>query len=304
MKLRTTEMAELASPIRVIILGVVRNCESSICEEYSKLLRACRSLEVVDSFFVESDSTDKTYERLLSLSKSNQQFHFESLGDLRLKIPQRIERIRYCRNKYIDYLRMNHTVDSFDYAIVADMDKINSSITAFALNSCFIDTEWDAVFSNQLFGVSDLLALRAKGWVEGDYLVELEESRKELRAAKIKSNFLSRFNQFLKYDTTRRRVIYDRMRFIGFGKKMIKVDSAFGGIAIYKSWCFFKCDYSSIDSIHECEHVSFNLALGKFGARMFINPRFINSIFNTYNINKNFFIRNVRLWRWNQRKLE
>ena len=286
---------------RIIILGVIRNCESSVYDEYVKLLKACRSLEVVDSFFVESDSTDKTQNELKKLSESYINFHFESLGNLTVTIPQRIQRIRYCRNRYVDYLRKNYTVDSFDYAIVADMDRINSSISRFAIDSCFIDKGWDAIFSNQLFGVSDLLALRAKDWVEGDFLIELEKSRKHLGEPYVRDNFLGRSSQYLKYDFTRRRVIYDRMRIVGFGKKLIAVDSAFGGIGIYKSWCFFKCDYSDFSSVNECEHVSLNLALGGLGAKMFINPRFINSIFNTYNINKLFIIRNFRLWRWNRR---
>jgi hypothetical protein len=285
---------------KVVILGIVRNCESSVYSEYVKLKKACRSLNIVDTFFVESDSVDKTREKLDSLTQAFDNFHYESFGDLTPKIPHRIERIRFCRNKYVQYLRNNHNLSSFDYAIIADMDKINSSISRLAIDSCFTSTDWDAIFSNQLFGVSDILALRAEDWIDGDYLAELEESRKELRNADVKNNFIGKLRQYLKYDRTRKQVVYDRMRFIGIGRKKIKVQSAFGGIGIYKNWCFFQADYSEFNSPHECEHVSFNYALGRLGADLFINPRFVNSIFNTYNINKLFIIRNLRLWRWNR----
>ncbi len=285
---------------RVIILGIVRNCESTVFSEYVKLTKACRSLNIIDAFFVESDSIDKTIEELESLSQAFDEFHYESLGELTPTIPHRIERIRYCRNRYVKYLRENHSLSSFDYAIVADMDKINSAITRLAIDSCFVKTDWDAIFSNQLFGISDILALRAENWIDGDYLSELEESRKELRNAIIKDNFFAKTRQYLKYDRTRKHVIYDKMRFVGIGRKKIKVTSAFGGIGIYKNWCFFESDYSRFSFPHECEHVSFNSALGELGAELFINPRFINSILNTYNINKFFIVRNLRLWRWNR----
>jgi hypothetical protein len=263
---------------------------------------ASESLEIIDSFFVESDSSDKSTAVLDSMMDKINNFHFVSLGNLESKIPHRIQRIRFCRNEYVKYIRERFDQESFEFVIVADMDGINSALSKSAINSCFKYRNWDALFSNQFFGVSDLLALRAKNWIEGDYLIELELSRFHLRNAPQARNLLRKFIQFLRYDKTRRKIIYNRMRFLGFNKNLIPVNSAFGGLGVYRSWCFFKADYSDDDHPYECEHVSFHRKLEMSGARMFINPRLINSILNTYNVNKIFLIRNLRIWRWNRRK--
>lgn len=287
---------------RVLIVGVIRNCQNSFEKEFERLIRSCDSLEVMGSYFVESDSEDRTIEVLERLQHKWRNFHFKSLGSLSSKIPHRIHRIRHCRNEYVAFLRKNYSLSELDFIIVADMDGINSSLNKFAIDSCFKEDRWDALFSNQLLGISDLLALRAPNWIEGDYLVELENSRHSLRAMPMTKSYFGKINRYLQYDKTRVNVIYDRMRYIGIGKELIPVDSAFGGIGIYRSWCFFSADYSE-DGNHEiCEHVSFHSKLKLSGARLYINPRFINSIFNTYNINKFFIIRNLRLWRWNRNK--
>jgi hypothetical protein len=292
---------EISKP-RVVIVGVVRNCGRTVIAEYENLIQACKSLEVVDTFFVESDSDDGTKDRLSDLVNSFDNFHFESLPDLQETIPDRIERIRYCRNRYVSYLRNNFSSEDFDFVIVADMDGINSAVSSYAIDSCFKFDNWDALFSNQFFGLSDLLALRAKGWLERDFLFELEAARVGLRKTFFKDNFIGDITRYLKYDQTRRQIIYKRMRFLGFRKRLIKVESAFGGIAVYRGWCFFEYDYENLESPKECEHVSFNLALSEAGARLFINTRFINSFLNTYNMNRFFLIRLLRLWRWERNK--
>ncbi len=287
---------------KIVIVGLVRNCENSFAKEYTKLLAACASFEVVDSFFVESDSSDNSVTVLQSISDENQNLHFITLGDLESEIPHRIERLRFCRNVYVKYIRELYAQRTFGYVLVADMDGINSALSKRSINSCLVFENWDAQFSNQLFGTSDLLALRAKNWLEGDYLIELERSRVSLRNAPEVKNLLGKVRQYIRYDKTRKRIIYDRMRFLGFGRKLISVNSAFGGIALYRSWCFLKADYIGAEIPHECEHVTFHRKLASSGARMYINPRFINSIINTYNINRIFLIRNFRIWRWNRMK--
>lgn len=287
---------------KVIVVGLVRNCENSLAKEYLKIISACSSLEIVDSFFVESDSSDKSVELLKSMALQNLDFHFMSLGNLVTTIPHRIERIRFCRNKYVKYIRSLYDENSLDYVLVADMDGINSALSKSAIDSCFTEDNWDALFSNQLFGISDLLALRASNWLEEDYLIELKRSRVNLGNMPESRNIFKRLVQYLRYDKTRKNIIYDRMRCLGISRNFIPVNSAFGGIGIYKSWCFFRANYNNDGHPHECEHVSFHRNLQAKGARMYINPRFINSVINTYNVNKIFLIRNVRIWRWNRRK--
>ena len=288
---------------RVLIVGVVRNCQNTFEKEFDRLLRSCESIDIVGSYFVESDSNDKTIEVLEQIKLKRENFHFVSLGILSSRFPNRIRRIRYCRNRYVFHIRKNYSVHELDFVIVADMDGINSSLNRFSVDSCFKTDYWDAIFSNQFFGISDLLALRVPNWIEGDYLVELENSRQNLRMKSDPKTLCEKVVRYLQYDKTRQQVIYNRMRYIGIGKNLISVNSAFGGIGIYRSWCFFDSDYSEAGNADVCEHVSLHNKLKSRGANLYINPRFINSIFNTYNINKFFIVRNLRLWRWNRNRL-
>jgi hypothetical protein len=284
----------------VIIVGIVRNCEKTFEFELDRLIKSFSSFRIVGFCFVESDSTDSTPEILKLTGIKNSQFHFMSLGELSAVIPERVERLRFCRNKYVSYIRDNFYEYDFDFAVVADMDGINSSLTKFSVNACFNDLRWDAVFSNQAIGVSDLLALRAKNWIEEDYLFELEQSRRYLREMSEPLSTFAKIQRYLMYDKTRKSVIYSRMRYLGFGKQLIPVDSAFGGIAIYRSWCFFLADYSTTSNPRECEHVSFHRSLARNEARLYICPRFVNSFLNTYNINKFFLVRLIRFWKWSR----
>jgi hypothetical protein len=60
---------------------------------------------------------------------------------------------------------------------------------------------------------------------------------------------------------------------------LIDVDSAFGGIAIYKlSAIPADCNYSGLKPTGEedCEHVEFHKCLKKNGAKIYINTEFYN----------------------------
>jgi hypothetical protein len=78
------------------------------------------------------------------------------------------------------------------------------------------------------------------------------------------------------------------------GTQWIPVQSAFGGIAIYKTKIFFDSDYGSSDSTEGCEHVDFNLKASMLGYRLVINPAFVNSHWNSYNLNRLYIVRLYR----------
>jgi hypothetical protein len=59
----------------------------------------------------------------------------------------------------------------------------------------------------------------------------------------------------------------------------IEVDSAFGGLAIIKGNIATKARYVGLDELDEevCEHVKYNMKLKSLGAKIFINPKLVNS---------------------------
>jgi MoaA/NifB/PqqE/SkfB family radical SAM enzyme len=74
--------------------------ERALCNVISSLSR----FKSIDIFLVESDSFDKTHEVLKKLKSSISFLNFVNLGVLKPTIPDRIERIRYSRNIYVNYI--------------------------------------------------------------------------------------------------------------------------------------------------------------------------------------------------------
>jgi hypothetical protein len=62
---------------------------------------------------------------------------------------------------------------------------------------------------------------------------------------------------------------------------------------------FKKFDYSKEFETNETDHVSIHRKVLRDGGKIFINPKFINSHFNTYNLNRYFIIRKTRNFIWN-----
>ncbi len=136
--------------------------------------------------------------------------------------------------------------------MVADLDGINTNITDNALIDSLKEiNKWDAIFANQPT-YYDIWALRAKGWSETDCWEEFEclkSSMNEKKAAKAitsKQIGLSSKNQYY------------------------PVQSAFGGLGVYKAEHYIKGEYLGVINGREvCEHVPFNESLRKKGKAIY-----------------------------------
>jgi hypothetical protein len=237
-------------------------------------LKSLEHFGTTEVFLVESDSSDSTV-KILEKLKTYKKIDYVSFGDLRNQIPNRIDRIRYCRNKYVEKIRSDST--QYDYIVVADLDGVNKCVSWKTFSSIFKDSrDWSMCGANQKFGYYDIYALRADNWCETDYQTELQ-----LQLQQEKLNYLKR-------DSIRRRIIYTRMRKISKKSEWINVQSAFGGLAIYKSEVFNKFDYSATNSelSLECEHVTLHRKMHEDGMKMYICPSMINAFFNEYNVNR------------------
>ena len=90
---------------KVLIVGLARDCETTLLKEILRLQNIFLELfEQVDFYIVESDSSDGTVATLTECSRVINGFNFQSLGKLQRMVPDRIERLRVCRNKYIEYI--------------------------------------------------------------------------------------------------------------------------------------------------------------------------------------------------------
>lgn len=280
----------------IMLVGTVSNVEKKLQHDLVKVLTALSSFDKVSIFLVESDSTDKTVELLQNLASKIPNFSFILLGNLKSTIPDRINRIRYCRNEYISHIRNIPTESLPRLIAVADLDGMNRALTRKAVDSCFTNNDWDVVLSNQKYGYYDILALRHDKWQPNDCFTELEKLKLKIPTQNFqKDSLINRVRLNRAYDRARNEAIYRKMIRIRKKSPWIEVNSGFGGFAIYKSELFLKHDYSSNDLFDkESEHVTLNSKIVKAGKKIFINPNLINSNFNTYNINRFMVVRELR----------
>jgi hypothetical protein len=181
---------------------------------------------------------------------------------------------------------------------------MNTAISKTGVKSCFKRLDWDVVTANQTFGYYDILALRKDGWQEADWTEEYESAKEALVLNRINHfKLIRRLRRFLYLDRLKHKLLYSKMKKIKKNSSWISVNSAFGGLAIYKTEIFHKYDYEKEFYSIETDHVSLNRKIVRGGGKIFINPLFINSHFNEYNLNRIFLFRVVRNFIWKNRRI-
>jgi len=278
---------------KILLVGTVSNVAKTIEKELKVVLDALSVFDFVEVFLVESDSTDETVKILKKIASNNNNFKFIAMGKLKDKYPHRIARIAYCRNIYVKYIRENNDTGKWNFVAVADLDGMNFKLNKRGILSCFeTNIDWDGVMANQRFGYYDLYALRASGWVEEDCFEELETIKNIIKPPKLSKNRLLNFIlNFRHYDKLRKSIIYDRMKVLPKKSEFVKVQSAFGGFAIYKKNLLLNTKYYDANI---SEHVLFHTSEAVKDCNFYINPRLINNKINIYNLNKFRIIRFAR----------
>jgi len=288
----------------VIVVGTIRNCENVLHKEIKKCLKSLSDVKKVSFFLVESDSDDATVNVLENLKKSVPRFNFVSLGSIKHEFPEQYNRIRHCRNIYVQYLRKLPSDDLHEFVLVLDLDGMNTALSAKSINSCFVRDDWDVVVANQTFGYYDILALRHPDWQIGDWRKDYEFYKKNLVHFKLANNSIwNRFKKNRSLRIAKYLAVYSKMLRIPKNNPWIKVDSGFGGAAFYKSSIFLKFDYTKEFDTTETDHVSLHRKIVREGGSIYINPRFINSHFNTYNLNRIYVIRVIRAFIWSKKSI-
>jgi hypothetical protein len=259
----------------------------------------------VKIYLVESDSSDRTVAILNKISDCRENFNYISLGSLKSKIPDRIARIRFCRNRYVEEIRGINQELNTDFIVVADLDGMNSRISKKGFNSSFHRDDWSVTLANQLGGYYDLLALRHEKWCPMDVMDELKSEQLKIDKADLPLySIFRRLKRRMRFDQARKRAIYSKMKVIPWFADWIEVESGFGGLGIYQTEIFLNFDYSlsTSDKLNESEHVALSTRIRGDGGRIFINPRMVNNYFNTYNVNRYFLVRQFREIYWNSQK--
>ena len=258
------------STLSFAVVGLARNCGQTISDDIHRINKALKDAASVVWLIVESDSNDDTVEKLENLQSELLNFHFATLGKLADTIPKRTDRISYCRNYYAEELRNNPSFSNVDYVVVADLDGLNNKLTKEAFESCWQRDDWDMCAANQAGPYYDIWALRHEDWCPDDCWAQYKF-----------------FNTYrLDFERNLWASVYSKMITIPKETEWIEVNSAFGGLAIYKKKMFDDCKYIGITEAGEefCEHVYFHRILKANGAKLFINPQLINAALTEHTV--------------------
>jgi len=263
----------------IIIVGVVKNIEKSIHKDILNLTRAFGMFKEIHWYLVESGSSDKSRDKLTKIHSIDKNFRFEFLA---LNNKSRTEVIAEARNAYLSYLRNKPNIEDFPYVVVADFNLLNNKLTEEAVLSSWDRDDWDVVTANQSGRYYDIWALRHDLWSPNDCWKH--------------HAFLREYIKFPEFAITY--AIRSRMLKIPKNSNWISVQSSFGGLGIYRTEVLMKENsYKGTDDQGNitCEHVPFHIELVNKGARIFINPRMINTRYTDHSLKVSFFYTIVRM---------
>lgn len=251
----------------ILVAGCIRNVGNKLIKDLEIVKKAIHNFKKKSFLLIESDSTDNTRDVLSECEQKIENFKSIPLGKISDQYKFRTETIAYCRNIYVDRINNDDTYKDIDLDLIVDLDGINNLLNHESISSCFEKYNWDAVFANQKNAYYDIFALRHEYWSPTDCRQELDFFEKYRKTRS--------FNYW--------HSIYSKMIEIPETSEWIKVNSAFGGAAIYKKQCFKNNFYvGRIKDKEICEHVKFNENLVKKGFNLYICPKFINSNTNEH----------------------
>lgn len=249
----------------VSICSIVRDCGRNLERNIPRVEYLRKFFKSSEVIVFENDSKDNTLKLLLKWEKDSTNVNvftekfkeetipFSSPGDANPYFSRhRIEKMTKYRNKYLEYI--NNNGFERDFVIVIDLDISGFRIDGL-VNSFGFFPGWDCISANGISLSSKL------SWQYHDSYALIEHQRIDetqtedsIRAYRSKYSFLKR------------------------GMPLIKVDSAFGGIAIYR-WSSIKGIYYSClnnsDTRVQCksEHVGLHKAMIQNGySAICINP--------------------------------
>ena len=258
---------------KMVVTGTARNCATTLAADLASLARALKEFPNLHWFIVESDSEDDTVQVLQDFKQKVPNFGFVSLGKLADSLPLRTERLAQCRNRCLDELQNNLALIDATYMVLADLDGTQSLLTQEGLMSCFDNDDWAVCTGNQKGSYYDIWALRHPVWSPNDCW----EQKMFFEAAGLGSEKAAYL------------AVFSRMIEISPDAEWIEVDSAFGGLGIYKTEYLQNARYNgradnNLWGGQVCEHVAFNKQIKANGGKLFINPAMVNTALNEHSI--------------------
>jgi hypothetical protein len=247
---------------KAVFLGVARDCARHLSGTLDNIHRFALSYAEAAFFFVVSDTTDPTVPLLETwLSAGCRRGTVIDLGCLVAEMPRRTERIARARNAGLDAIERSPWT-AFDDLVVVDLDNVLAApvdATSFARAARWLGAEpsRSAVFANAAPRYYDVWALRHDRWCPTDcwHAIWERPDGESFEAAKF-------------------REVFARQIEIPLHQPPIEVQSAFGGLGIYRLPLALAARYCGLDDQQReiSEHVTFNASLTRLGARLYVFP--------------------------------
>lgn len=266
---------------KIIFAGAAQNCARFLPAVFANLEKMASLASEAAFVFVENDSKDETKQVLNSWGQNRPNFNLITMDGLN-RIPVRGLRLELARGAYAELIKTYKNYREYDFMVVMDMDDAGSyplELAEVEKAIAFLQAEPTraAAFANQLGLYYDVWTLRepklcpGDAWEEVmDYVMKHKVTPEEAHA----QTFAKRVHTF---PTT---------------MAPFEVDSAFGGLGIYKMSYVLKNPNPYLGSKMKavptedgtfnvarwqaCEHVHFNHGIRSIGGRLFIMPSLIN----------------------------
>lgn len=248
--------------IDFLVVGLIRDNEKKLQETVAQICKFLYGF-TFDFYIVESDSQKIPKINFNTDIAGLNELKIISLGDLSNKYPNRIERLAFCRNHYLEYFRNN--CRKYTYIMVVDFDGIVNNLYNSKMLDIFkrlqdLGVVWSAIFPNQIPFYYDIYALRCNNWVN-------DNAWGSVYSGEISNRGTSKWLN-----------IYSKMYMLPTNLDYIEVQSAFGGIGIYRASSIkLESTYGFYqeNNFDVCEHVGFNLGIE---GKKFIITNWISSV--------------------------
>lgn len=236
---------------QIIIVGLVRNLENILYDNIYSISNIKEYCPKTHFFLYENDSSDKTASILKQCKKNITNFEFKSdtldlksfshetlESLLELKSTERTANLAKHRNICLSYVK-DHFPQS-DFTIVMDMDFEKFSLDGLLNSFGWFSENYADAFVGTSFELKNLFNTNYKNLWNYDCWAYRGSWWEDLQ----------------KYNNS---YGYDPMLWFGFwqlpiGSQPVQVNSAFGGIGIYKTQQYINVKYEGYDCEHVCLH--------------------------------------------------
>ena len=265
---------------KIIFAGLAQNCAPFLTATLKNIENMTNLASEAAYIFLENDSKDSTQQDLLDWGANKENFKFINLDGLNT-MPARSMRLEFLRNTYIEVIKADNDLKSFDILIIIDMDDVSTFLMNLeqlerAIEYLNSENSIAAVFPNQLGIYYDMWALRHPELCPMDIWEEVFNF--------VADNKCSDKEAFEK-------TFAKRIFSIDVNREPIEVKSAFGGLGIYKMQYVLKNPNPYVGvkiqvlrtspRIEICrwqllEHAHFHEGIRSIGGKLYVLPYLIN----------------------------